>query len=802
MSAPSSRLTRRLASLFVTLFAVGACDSPGRSSPVDDAHVASDATADAGAADATATDATLTDAGPPSDAESSSPEPFRVRGTLEQVYVWGAPPDTPLELVAGSGQVVADAPTDAQGSLVFRAVPPGAGYTVRLRETPETAVTGVRVRSTEDFAPDPSLYTQRLEPGFGYLTTRDGTQLSVFVTLPGPPEAGPYPTVVTYSGYSPSQPGQVLSEQAQAFCDDYPILCDAPSDPNTLIAGVLGYATVGVNMRGTGCSGGAYDYFEPLQLTDGHDVVEIVARQPWVAHGKVGLVGLSYPGISQLFVAQTQPPSLAAITPMSVLADSGSSTLLPGGIYNSGFALDWIENVLARAQPYGHRWIQDVVDAGDTTCAEHQLLHSQNLDVVAKALANPYYSDDVAKPVDPSAFVDRIDVPVFLTGQWQDEQTGPHFATMLDKFTGAPVTRFIVTNGVHIDGLSTQSLMEWFLFLELYVARRVPVLEAQTAALLPVFIGQVFGAFTPLPENRLANAPDYEAARAAYEAEAPLRVLFESGTAPGVEAGAPHAAFSQGFDAWPVPETVPTRWYLQPNGTLSGAPPEVGEADPGHSFLHEAAAGERTTLPEGSVDTLQPPYVYPPLSDAHAVAWITDALAQDTVMVGSGSVDLWLKSAASDADLEVNLSEVRPDGQEVLVQSGWLRASHRKLRADATELRPVKSHYLADLEPLVPGEWTEVRVEIMPFAHVFRADSRVRLSVDTPGDSRARWRFLLLPHDDTVAHTIGHDAVRASSVVLPIVPGVRVPTPLPPCNALRGQVCRPYQPLAMEPALP
>ena len=35
-------------------------------------------------------------------------------------------------------------------------------------------------------------------------------------------------------------------------------------------------------MRGTGCSGGAFDFFEPLQNLDGYDVIETVARQPWV----------------------------------------------------------------------------------------------------------------------------------------------------------------------------------------------------------------------------------------------------------------------------------------------------------------------------------------------------------------------------------------------------------------------------------------------------------------------------------------------------------------------------------------
>ena len=44
-----------------------------------------------------------------------------------------------------------------------------------------------------------------------------------------------------------------------------------------------------------------------------HRHVEAVARQPWVLHGKVGMVGLSYSGISQLYVASTNPPHLAAV---------------------------------------------------------------------------------------------------------------------------------------------------------------------------------------------------------------------------------------------------------------------------------------------------------------------------------------------------------------------------------------------------------------------------------------------------------------------------------------------------------
>ncbi len=69
--------------------------------------------------------------------------------------------------------------------------------------------------------------------------------------------------------------------------------------------------------------GGAYDDVETMQVLDSYDVIELVAAQHWVRHNSVGMVGLSYPGISQLFVGSAQPPHLAAIAPMSVIGQYG-----------------------------------------------------------------------------------------------------------------------------------------------------------------------------------------------------------------------------------------------------------------------------------------------------------------------------------------------------------------------------------------------------------------------------------------------------------------------------------------------
>jgi predicted acyl esterase len=648
--------------------------------------------------------------------------------------------------------------------------------------------------SIDGSVPPQSFYnSQVLKPGFNYIETRDGTLLSAYVRLPGPPENGPYPTVVNYSGYDPSEPGKppnLGDIDMDIVCRLIPDLCNIPNHPSGLIAALVGYASVGVNMRGTGCSGGAYDFFEPAQLTDGYDVIETVAAQPWVAHGKVGMAGLSYPGITQLFVASTHPPSLVAITPLSVIADSARSVLAPGGIFNDGFGLAWAEGVLDGADPYGKGWEQALVDAGDTVCEENQLLHGQKVDLIAKALENEYYDPEVADPIAPVTFVDTIDIPVFLSGAWQDEQTGPHFATMLDKFTGPGLKRFTMFNGVHPDGYAPQVLTEWKTFLDFYVARKIPRLDELLLLLAPPLIEFELGALLPLEQTRFAGYSDFDRALADYEAEQPVRIIFESGTSPEVEPGAPMGSFEHHFDSWPIEGTTPWRLYFQPDGTLAETPPTVSNA--ASTFRHDPDEGQRSTISDGSIWDSQPNYEYLPLSEDRAVAFVSEPLQQDTVMIGTGSLDMWFRSTATEADLEVNLTDVRPDGKESYVQSGWLRASHRYLSDISTELLPVHTHLEADAEDLVPGQWTQVRILIMPFAHVFRAGSRIRISVDTPGASRAEWKFILADLDDQVRHSVAHSSERPTSVVLPIVNGVDVPTAMPPCNALRGQPCRDY----------
>lgn len=755
----------------------GETDDPGTSTTGDPASSSSAAESSAGSS-----------TGDPGTAD------FDVRESVEQLHITKSVPGTSLTLVDGDGTEVQTNVTDDLGSLIFREIPPGEGYVIRQTDDPGVYTRDLTVMSVENSLPDASFYAgQTLEPGFGYIETRDGTRLSVFVSLPGPPEDGPYPTLINYSGYSPSKPGAPLDIgdiPVEGLCPEYPVLCDAPDHPSGLIGGILGYATVGVNMRGTGCSGGAYDFFETLQNLDGYDIVETVAAQPWVKGNKVGLAGLSYPGISQAFVASERPPSLAAITPLSVIADA-QSILVPGGILNDGFAIEWADRVLSRAAPYGQGWEQGVVDDGDPYCADNQLLHGQAVDIIAKAYENPFYEPEVADPLNLNLRAPNIEVPVFLTGQWQDEQTGPGFASLLDKFTGSPTVRFTVLNGVHPDGYAPQTLVEWNNFLSFYVKEEIPQIDPQLRTLAPLMFEALLGAQIDFPEDRFTDYNSFEDAKAAYEAEQQLRVIFESGASPDTDVGAPDGTWEASFDAWPPPSTQVHRLYFHTDGALRSDPPEDESA--ASIFEHDPDEGQRTTLASGEWDLL-PDYDWPLPEQGRGIVFDSAALTEDMVMVGHGSVDLWIQSSADDADLEVTISELRPDGQEMYVQSGWQRASLRALAPEATELRPVKTFTEADAAPLPDGEWTLVRVELMAFGHVFREGSQIRLIIDTPGASRTGWRFALQDLPAGTTHSVAHSAMHPSSIALPLIPDVEVPTDLPACPSLRGQPCRAVEP--------
>jgi predicted acyl esterase len=146
-------------------------------------------------------------------------------------------------------------------------------------------------------------------------------------------------------------------------------------------------------------------------------------------------------------------------------------------------------------------------------------------------------------------------------------------------------------------------------------------------------------------------------------------------------------------------------------------------------------------------------------------------------------------------DLQATISEVRPDGKETFVQNGWVRGNERKLDdSKSTLLEPVLSLREADVSPLPRNRFVEVTIPLYYEGHVYRAGSRIRVRISAPNGDQPIWSFSETEPTGQAEVAIGYGQKRPSRLVLPVVPGVSVPTALPPCPGLRGEPCRDYQP--------
>ncbi|MBA3866283.1 MAG: CocE/NonD family hydrolase [Solirubrobacterales bacterium] len=729
---------------------------------------------------------------------------FEAHGSVEQVFATGLGSGQQATLFDSRGRKVATEPADGLGGVLFRKVKPGGGYRVGLASGGSKSGP-LQVLSTQSAPLSTDIYNQSIPArGYGYLTTRDGTQLAIDVhpaqdvanvapglpALPTVPTA-PTPTLIEYSGYGYADPA-------------------GPQSGLALIANLMGFTVVDVNMRGTGCSGGAYDFFEPLQSLDGYDVIETIARQPWVANHQVGMMGISYGGISQLFTAATQPPSLAAISPLSVL-DSTQTTLYPGGLLNTGFAVPWAEervhDAKAATATEGQAWAYKRIQEGDATCAGNQVLHGEAVNLLDSIKANSHYRPKVADPLSPITFVNKIDVPTFMACQWTDEQTGGHCPDLAEHFSATTKKWFTFTNGTHIDSLDPATFNRWYDFLELYVAREAPILHAATIqAGAPLIYQEAMGITgVTLPPDPVQLQPTYAGALAAFESQPSIRVLFDNGA--GSTPGKPVPGFEGSFAEFPIPGTQAHAWYLSTKGALRDKPP--GRSPHADGFTWNASALPKTDFSgdtsagAGGLWTATPSYEWAQSPAGSAASYLTAPLAENTTVIGAGAVRVWVRSSVPNVDLQATISEIRPDGLETFVQNGWVRGNERKLDSKkSTPLAPVLSLRKSDLSPLPRGRFVKVTIPLYYEGHVYRAGSRIRVTIAAPNGTQPVWSFARTQPKGTAKIAIGHSRKMPSKLILPVVPGVGVPTGLPPCPGLRGEPCRGYQPYANRVAKP
>lgn len=565
--------------------------------------------------------------------------------------------------------------------------------------------------------PDNAVDNSTSIPLRGWIVARDGTRLRYHLVLPEGP--GPFPTVINYDGYAAGS--DVYGNGVRNFA---PTLLER------------GYALLGVSVRGTGCSDGEFKLFEPKIGEDGYDAVEWAAAQPF-SNGRIGMLGTSFGGITQLHTASQRPPHLNAIVPSSSTADLYRDIVFPGGIYEYGFPVLW--TALQKGQ-----YSESITDSQieDPEClpiiAAQYAANLAGANIPALAVLNPFIDDknlpDGLAWRERDPVLENIQIPALMFNAWQDEIFPGRTWTALERFPLQKLLWTHFTNGQHArDSRSATDIELSVDFLDRFVKNINNGFEKrEPRVVLPM-------------ESKLDGASAWAIKRSSLQKLQPSPVSF----------------------------------HLREGGLLSPDLPTGDEA--GDSYLYPLATPSLITGAGGWSASLP--------ANPGALSYTTNTLSNDMVLAGPASVDLWITSTSDDVDLQATISEVRPDGQEMYVQRGWLRTSHRRMDEQAsTVFQPIHTHRRADFAPLTPNEATYIRFEVFPFAHAFRANSKLRLTIETPTGTTGLWAFAFNPIPSTV--TVLHDAMRPSRLVVGQLVGEKAGAPLPACVDVASQPCR------------
>ena len=455
----------------------------------------------------------------------------------------------------------------------------------------------------------------------------------------------------------------------------------------------------------------------------------------------------------------------------------------------------------------GQPWTYYEIDAeqsasGNATslCLANQALHGQSESL--QSLMGPQLVAPGTGPGREPAQFDRrsmsewathVNVPVYVSGALQDDETGPQWPALLDALpTSTPVYANLI-NGDHIDSDGSAD--------DEPLARVPRHLRSGPSALRSRVPWPTWcSTSSPAPHRarrprppfrRCGSRPQGTSPRPGPSSRPPRLASGCYSTTGPVQSGVgdPQATYSADFPLWPPTGSV-RQYFFGRNGALSlEAPAVAGRA----SLILDPAVRPLTSLPPGGNPwAADPGWDWTTVPPADGMAFQTAPFKQDTTIVGPATVDLWLTSTAPVVDLQVTVTEVRPSaGDEEYVTSGFLRSSDQVDLPTSTELMTFPTYLGADNRSLSARHYRLVRIPIDPIANTFRAGTELRLVISAPGGDRPLWAFDTLDHNQTA--TVGFGGLAASSLVVDQVSGVRATEALPPCGTLRGEPCRAFQ---------
>jgi uncharacterized protein len=539
-----------------------------------------------------------------------------------------------------------------------------------------------------------------------FIEMSDGVRIALNIRMPDDYQEGrSYPTIFEMSGYDggssdgdepySGEGSRVLSRQ---FYEDY--------------------VTIHASVRGTGCSGGEFDLFSWRSALDGYEIVEWINDQKW-SDGQIGIYGHSYGGITGFMVAATRPPSLDAVSVSGLIDDIYRGIVYPGGVSNYGFPLLWTGGV-RNVYDIGGGLILGMDEDGAEGCAQSLPQKSRTIlnDPILQGLNDTDNTWFQARSL--VNYAERIEVPIHISGAYQDEQTGPRGPYHLfEEVVNAPVRRLLMTNGDH----GTQQDGKF--------------VEPDRKAFLDHFLRDVGKGY-----DRSSVVTYLEN----LQGEDDLPAVKHNRT-------------------FPLEDTRWTDLYLGPDGKLLDSPAkDAGEyryvtgvpRQSAWSYQAGHSAGAPLTTEEGP----------------DGLTFRTGRFKEPTALIGPATATLFMSSTAPDTELFVQIIDEGPDGSRYHVQRGLLKASHRavipslsdRLR-DGTIYRPFRPH--TNPENVEPGKVYRYLVEIFPFGHVFRPGHQLVVKITTPPIMDSYYAYV--PKRFPGVNTVLHGGETPSSLMLPVV---------------------------------
>lgn len=514
------------------------------------------------------------------------------------------------------------------------------------------------------------------------------------------------------------------------------------------IFAALGYAVVNTDSRGRFESGGEWDPFSPQHKTDGYDLVDWIAKQPWCS-GSVGAYGLSYMGWTQWWTATQAPPSLKAIVPEVAPPDQ-----LLNGPYQNGilvcWMVDWAGALSGRTPhstgpgPYGgfavNREQAYQLPYIDFDKTRKYLPTSWWRKWVMQNTSEGEYWKGIAYQT-PESYA-KVTVPSLAITGWFDGNFpgSPANYLAMKKYGATPQARrpqMVIGPWQHIINRSQkaagvdfgpQSMIDWDGYILRWFDFHLKGVENGIMEEPPVHIF-VMG------RNQWRSAADWPLPETQF-----TKFYFHSG-------GKANSTSGDGLLSRAAPGDLPPDQYVyDPNDPTPSAGFENGHID-GPRDISQSA---------GRQDVL---------------VYDTPELTEDLELIGPITAKLYAASSAQDTDWMVRLSDVQPDGSAMFLGEGVMRARFRDPEKGGA-FNPAK------LSKIEPGQAYEYTIEFWrPTGNLFARGHRIRIEISSSyfpyylrNPNSAEDNIGLVKEFKTANQTVYHDAKHPSHIVLPLIP--------------------------------